>query len=240
MERKREIGCNSMDFLIRLISQNVLLFFAIAIIIANYVWLMVCRNGLHITPVCAFVIAVLHDIIGYAAMRLLAILEVGGDLSRAANMRLFGAVFILPLLYFAVSRLTKANFGYVMDVASLCLVIGLVFGRLDCLVTGCCQGALIAGSTSLYWPLREVELLYYIGFLVFFAEKIRKERTHGEVYPVFMITYGALRFVLEWFRVEYTTSIGPLHLAHIWALLSLAIGISIYSELISKKGKVRR
>lgn len=229
-----------MSILIDFIRQNVLLFFAIAIIIANYIWLMACKKSLHITPVCAFVIAVLHDIIGYASMRLLAILEVGGDLSRAANMRLFGAVFVLPLLYYVVSRLTKANFGYVMDVAALCLVIGLFFGRVDCLVAGCCQGTLIPGSTSLHWPLREVELLYYTGFMAFFAGKIRQERTCGEVYPVFMITYGALRFVLEWVRVEYTTSIGPLHLAHIWALLSLIFGISIYSELISKKRRVRR
>ena len=55
-----------------------------------------------------------------------------------------------------------------------------------------------------------------------------------------MIQYGALRFLLEWFREEYTTSFGIFHLAHIWCVISFAIGLSTYYELQSKGKKVRR
>ena len=118
------------------IQQHVLLMFAIGIIICNFIWIMVCRKTLNIKWYAALIIAILHDIVGYKAMRLLAIIEVGGDLSRAANMRLFGAVFLLPLLYYAWARFFRHKTSLIMDAAAICLTIGLIFGRFDCLV-GC-------------------------------------------------------------------------------------------------------
>lgn len=221
------------------IQQHVLLMFAIGIIICNFVWLMSCRKMLHTKWYVALLIAILHDIVGYAAMRLLAIIEVGGNISQAANMRLFGAVFILPVFYYSGAKLLKRNTAFVMDISAICLVIGLIFGRLDCLVGGCCAGSRIP-FCNLHWPLREIELLYYVIFLLHYCHRIREGKTSGEVYAVFMITYGILRFILEWFRVEYTTSIGVLHLAHIWAIVSFMLGLSIYGALIDKKKIVGR
>ena len=181
-------------------------------------------------------VALLHDVVGYTAMRLLAIIEVGGDLSRAANMRLFGAVFLLPLFYYFGAKLFKRNTAVVMDISAVCLTIGLIFGRFDCLVGGCCAGMRFPIG-SLHWPLREIELIYYVAFLLYYCTRIHHGKTHGEVYPIFMITYGILRFLLEWFRVEYTTSIGALHLAHIWALICFMLGLSVYETLKEKRQK---
>lgn len=197
---------------------------------------MVCRKTLNIKWYAALIIAILHDIVGYTAMRLLAIIEVGGDLSRAANMRLFGAVFLLPLLYYAWARFFRHKTSLIMDAAAICLTIGLIFGRFDCLVGGCCMGVRLPFG-GLRWPLREIELIYYSIFLLYYCPRIHQGKTHGEVYPIFMITYGALRFVLEWFRVEYTTSIGVLHLAHIWALICFMLGLSVYETLKEKRQK---
>ena len=60
------------------IQQHVLLMFAIGIIICNFIWLLFCRKQLNIKWAAALLIAILHDIVGYTAMRLLAIIEVGG------------------------------------------------------------------------------------------------------------------------------------------------------------------
>ena len=220
--------------------EHALLIFAIAIILFNFAWLLLCRKQLNLKWYVALAIAILHDIVGYTAMRLLAIIEVGGDISKAANMRLFGAVYLLPLLYYLVAKLLKKKNAVVMDVAAICLTIGLVFGRLDCLVGGCCKGVIFFGLSPIRWPLREIELVFYVFFLIHYGRKILNEQTHGEVYPVFMIQYGALRFILEWFREEYTTSFGIFHLAHIWCVISFAIGLSIYVELQAKAKKVRR
>lgn len=218
------------------IQQHVLLMFAIGIIICNFIWLMVCRKTLNIKWYAALIIAILHDIVGYTAMRLLAIIEVGGDISKAANMRLFGAVFLLPLLYYAWARFFRHKTSLIMDAAAICLTIGLIFGRFDCLVGGCCTGMRLPFG-GLHWPLREIELIYYVAFLLYYCPRIHQGKTHGEVYPIFMITYGILRFFLEWFRVEYTTSIGALHLAHIWALICFMLGLSVYETLKEKRQK---
>lgn len=221
------------------IQEHILLIFAIGIIICNFAWLMFCRKRLQIKWYEALPIAILHDIVGYAAMRLLAIIEVGGDISRAANMRLFGAVFVLPVLYYFVARIKKKKISLVMDIAAVCLVIGFVFGRFNCLVSGCCTGSRLP-FCNLHWPLREIELLYYGVFLLYYCRRIHLGKTNGEVYAIFMITYGILRFILEWFRVEYTTSIGVFHLAHIWALITLLLGVSIYAEMKTSKTKLKR
>ena len=216
-----------------------LFLFALLIIAGNFVWLMCFRKKLRMGWKAAALIAVLHDIIGYSAMRFLALIEVGGNFSEAADMRLFGAVFLLPLFYYAGAKYTKRDTALVMDVAAICLVVGLISGRLNCLCGGCCGGARIWGTQTLCWPLREIELLFYAGFMVCFCKKILHGQTHGEVYPVFMMVYGGIRFWMEWVRVEYTTRIGIFHLAHIWAIISFCVGASIYFEMKARRKRVR-
>lgn len=216
------------------IQQHVLLLFAIGIVICNFAWLMTFRKQLNMRWYVAFIIAILHDIIGYSAMRLLAIVEVGGDISKAANMRLFGAVFLLPVFYYFGAKIFKRKTSLVMDIAAVCLTIGLIFGRFDCLVGGCCAGARLPFG-QFNWPLREIELIYYGCFLLYYCPRIHRGQTQGEVYPIFMISYGALRFVLEWLRVEFTTSLGAFHLAHVWALVCFMLGLSVYGTLLDRQ-----
>lgn len=223
--------------------EHELLLFAIGIVVVNFVWLMLCRKKLNIRWYAALLIALLHDVVGYTAMRLLAIIEVGGDISRAANMRLFGAVFVLPLLYCLWARFFKHDKALVMDIAAICLSVGLIFGRVNCLFSGCCAGTLIPGSAVLHWPLRETELVYYGLFIAWYAPKILRGQTKGEAYPVFMISYGVLRFILEWFRVEYS-GFGVLHFGTIWSIISIMMGLSIYfsqrEKERNKKGRVQK
>ena len=212
-----------------------LFFFAILIVIGNFIWLMCFRRKLRLNWKSALIIAILHDIVGYSAMRLLALVEVGGDFDKAVNMRLFGAIFVLPLLYYFVAKKIGVNIGTVMDIAAICLVIGLICGRLNCLCAGCCVGSRLSFASNISWPLREMELLFYFGFLMLFCKRIHRGRTFGQVYPVFMMAYGGIRFLMEWVRVEYTTRVGLFHLAHIWALISFCAGTSIYLEMLERK-----
>ena len=57
-----------------------------------------------------------------------------------------------------------------------------------------------------------------------------------------MITYGALRFVLECFRVEYG-ALGAVHFGTIWSVISIIMGLSIYytqQEKIKRKKGVQK
>ena len=99
----------------------------------------------------------------------------------------------------------------------------LACARVNCLFSGCCLGLPISG-TSLRWPTREAELLYYAVILFFFVRKTLRGKTDGTLYPIYMISYGILRFFLEFLRVSPTHTL--FHLSHLWALLCLLTGLS--------------
>lgn len=229
-----------MAMVVNWMQQHVLFMFAILIFLFNSIWFQNFRKDLNMGWPAVFLISLLHCVIGFFSMKLLAIIEVGGNLDKAANMRLFGAVYFLPIFYGLGAKLFHRDISRVFDMAAVSLVIGLVFGRFDCLVAGCCKGTIIPWLTSSHWPIREIELIYYAFFLIYYGKKILHKQTHGEVYPIFMIQYGILRFLLEWFRMEFTTSFGIFHLAHIWCIISFAAGLSIYYELQLREKKVRR
>lgn len=140
--------------------------------------------------------------------------------------------FFDPVLFYSIAKAKKIEFRKAFDIFSIGLAIALILGRMNCFFAGCC----VSGSFeypligTVIWPVREIEVLYYIGFIALLAPMIVHNRTNGEVYPLFMASYGALRFILEWTRDLYFP-IGPLHLSHIWALISFVVGLVLYKRV---------
>ncbi len=73
-------------------------------------------------------------------------------------------------------------------------------------------------------------MLFYLVFLVMIAPKVKRAETGGRVYPIYMVAYGVFRAIIECFRYSPTTD-SIFHLTHIWAILSIVIGLSIYLEM---------
>lgn len=79
------------------------------------------------------------------------------------------------------------------------------------------------------WPLVEIELIRCVIMVVYYIRMILKNKSNGMAMPTEFITYGLMRFAMEWVREEYTGQVGVFHLAHIWSLLAMAIGaVMIY------------
>jgi prolipoprotein diacylglyceryltransferase len=55
-------------------------------------------------------------------------------------------------------------------------------------------------------------------------------------YPFTILVYSIFRFIIEWFREEYTGQVWIFHLAHIWSLISI-IGSAIAIYLIKRHYK---
>lgn len=223
-------------------SRHTLVLFALLILIAIFFWLMKFQKKLKLYWKEALLVALGHVVIGWSCMRLLALIEVGFDLEKAANMRLYGAIFVLPLLYYAWAKLTKRDTALVMDIAAICVIFGAISGRMNCFTNGCCIGYPMFGLGSVRWPLRELEMLYYLVFIGIYGRKTLKKQTCGQVYPIYLMTYGTLRFLSEFVREEYTGGIGIFHLAHIWSLIAIVIGAGIYYKLAKdrKSGESRK
>lgn len=200
----------------------------------NVYWLHRCRERLHLRWLSVLLLSVLHTVLGVLSVKVFALFETG-DFS---NMSLFGGVFFMPLFYWGVAKLAKQKTADVFDVFTICLVFTLMCARLNCMISGCCLGAHIPieGLTHLRFPTRELELLFYVILLSRLWRKVLSGSARGMIYPIYMISYGIFRFVTETLRFSDRTD-SILHVSHLWALLSLGIGISIYGELRRKEKK---
>lgn len=206
----------------------------------SFVWLMLCKERLRIKWPAALLLAVLHTICGVLCVKVFAVVEVGFDMSKVGNMSLFGAIFFLPLFYYLGAKLTRRKPAEVFDVFTICMIFTLMCARFNCILSGCCAGKVIPGM-SIRWPTRELEILFYIVLLFWLGRPVRQSKRVGMIYPLYMIAYGAFRFLTEWLRAYETTAL--LHRGHVWALITLALGLSIYytqREKIQKRGGKQR
>lgn len=134
----------------------------------------------------------------------------------------------MPIAYWLGAMLIKQPYCKVCDVFTPCMLFTLMCARINCIISGCCAGLVIPG-THFHFPTRELEILYYIVMLILLVPRVKKSKNPGGIYPLYMASYGAFRFIDEFFR---TSSTGMLfHLSHVWAAIAFAAGLSIYIEI---------
>lgn len=203
--------------------------------VGSFSWLMLMRKRLKMKWYAVALLAVLHTLYGVFTVKAFAFLENGFDTDTLGNMSLFGGVFLMPVAYGIGAKIFKRKAKTVFDIFTPCMVFTLLCARINCIVAGCCQGLLIPGLDGLRYPTRELEILFYIVLLCVICPRIFRGKTNGEIYPLYMISYGIFRFMVEFFRDAGTSSL--FHLGHLWALISLIFGISIYVEIKFIKSK---
>ena len=162
--------------------------------------------------------------------------RISGFAWRVGSISVLGEYLICPLLLLAFAAICRLKKKGLFDSFAICAVITLVFMRINCIRAGCCYGVLIPG-TEFRYPVREIEIVFYILMFIWFIYKERKGYAEGTFFPFLMMTYGILRFILEWFRDAYAPYPFHLHLAHIWAIMAAVIGAVIYFMMIKKSGR---
>ena len=220
------------DFL----SENSLCLLLLAGGIGTYCWLFAFRKRIRAGWFSVLLLSVLHIVFGVLSVKLFAFLESPGE-KFGSSMSLFGAVFFMPCLYFAGSKLFKRNTRQVFDLFTVPLVFTLACARVNCLLTGCCKGMIIPfiRAVTVRWPTREAELLFYAVFLSLIIIRISRNRSNGEIYPLYLLSYGLFRFFVEGFRESSAKSI--FHLAHIWAVIAVCAGAAFYFEIRHQKSR---
>ena len=152
---------------------------------------------------------------------------------------LIGGATCFVLIYFLWGRIKfdddiyKKRFWAVTDIAAASIVIAHSFGRIGCLMAGCCHGR----ATSAWFGIKMVNLQYkvvpiqlfeaiFLAILFgFFVYRI----CHKESYnlPIYMIAYGAWRFIIEYARDDYrgSTFISFLTPSQLTAIIMIVAGI---------------
>ncbi len=201
----------------------------------NFFWLYRHMKQLRMNYIAVFLLSVLHTVAGVLSVKVFAVLETL-DLSKAGAMSLFGGIFFLPIVYYIGAKISKREVAKVFDTFTPCMIFTVMCARINCILSGCCKGQCISGLGEIRWPTRQLEVIFYIVLLSYFWKKdisVDKEKQEGLYYPIYMIAYGALRFLIEGFRESSSPTI--IHVSHLWALLTFCLGLSIYIELKKKK-----
>ena len=202
------------------------------------VWLILLRKRLNIAWYAAIMIAMLCITSGVIFVKVFAFVETGLSQNSLGNMSLFGAVFGMPLIFFFISKISQSPYQKVYDSLTPCMIFSVMCIRINCIISGCCRGLPIPGTNGIRFPTREAEIVFYLILLAVLCPQIWKERLQGRAYPVYMMCYGAFRFIIEFFRESDIS--GLFHRAHLWALITLLLGVSIYAEMKTSKSKPRR
>ena len=163
---------------------------------------------------------------------------------------LLGGLAILAAVYFLGGRLIFCGsrepidrFPEVMDGYAAGLALGHGFGRIGCLMAGCCHG--IASEHGIYFPeLGHKALptqLYEALFLFALAAFLWRIVTHtrGLGPAVYFTAYGIWRFFLEFLRGDDRgkTVIDFLTPSQLVSVLLVIAGIALLIVTLSREGK---
>lgn len=125
------------------------------------------------------------------------------------GMSFFGSVLLVLTLMPLVGLLFQLKPLQTLDVCAPCVASIISFMRFGCLCAGCCGGVLCTiGSYSFRWPTQLMEGLGDIMILALLLFLERSKNNKGLLYPVFLITYGIMRFIIEFLRETPKTLMG--------------------------------
>lgn len=193
------------------------------------------RNDLNLKWYTALVFSILHTIWGVISVSVFAVVETGFNMKYLGNMSLFGGVYMMPLFYLILGKITRTHLKTVFDVCLNCMLFTLMCARINCIISGCCFGLKIPGI-DLRWPTRQMEILFYIILIAYIFKKLQSGKYDGTLYPFYMIVYGIFRLVTEGFRYYEGHSI--IHRGHVWSTISILVGLSVYIEI--RKNNIKR
>lgn len=158
-------------------------------------------------------------ICGIVGVKLLFFLESGG--TSFGGMSFFGCVFLVPIVMPLVGRAVGIDVKRVSDLCAPCGASILAFVRFGCFCAGCCGG--IYSSAGFRWPTQLMEsfgdLLIVFGLL-----HIENRGKQGTLYPVFLISYGILRFFVEFLRDSSKPHFGFSN-GQLWAIIAVVTGV---------------
>ena len=137
------------------------------------------------------------------------------------------------------TRRKKLPLWKVADVCAPSVALGHALGRLGCFFNGCCYGQ----PCRLPWavnfpaphimhgiPVHPTQLYEVAGNFALFAGLsvyYRHKKFDGQIWWLYVLLYGALRFTIEFFRGDYDVHyFGTLTIAHLIAIVMMMVALA--------------
>ncbi len=154
---------------------------------------------------------------------------------------LFGVpVFLLLYFLWIRKRRGPCMTSFILPLAPSCIAIAQAFGRVGCFLAGCCYGKETSSWIGVAFPgmdhkviptnlLEAVFLFLLVGVLLWIG--FSKVEKWG--FPVYLIAYGAWRFVIEFYRGDHRGNFIPgLSPSQFWSIVLFVLGLSYIAFLI--------
>ena len=165
------------------------------------------------------------------------------------NVTTFHAGIFLPfLLYSIIALKMKFKFWDVFDSIFLYIPLGHAIGRLGCFLVGCCWGnqchlSIFDARLSFKNPIPLYAIILNIALYIFLRYLYKKiyspegnRAYRGLIASFYLIVYGNMRLVMEFFRTEFVIGWG-LTQAQIVAIFFMTVGICIFLGIVIKNAR---
>jgi phosphatidylglycerol:prolipoprotein diacylglycerol transferase len=140
-------------------------------------------------------------------------------------------------LYMSVNRM---RFWNVMDMASPYIALGQAFGRIGCLLNGCCYGiaapdgfplgVVFPGSAVVRYPAQIYSSLALILIFVILRLWQDKRRFEGEVFLGYLMLYSCKRFLIEFLRGDNPRILLNLTQAQMMSITVFLIAVAVFAR----------
>jgi phosphatidylglycerol:prolipoprotein diacylglycerol transferase len=163
------------------------------------------------------------------------------------GLSFFGTVYFLPIgMHFVSYCFRKYSKKEFRDLWALTVPMELSLVRLGCFFAGCCLG--VQAHHGVHFPndpegfyrvpIQLIEVVFDVGIFILLIVLEKKKINKGYLYPIFMVSYGFIRFILEFWRDTAKHFYG-LSNGQIFAFISVIIGCIWIMLLYRKKENVR-
>ncbi len=177
------------------------------------------------------------------------ITAMGGFIGGAAGF--IFAYFLGGKFYFKGNKegLHLKHFGKILLVAPCCITIAHAFGRIGCLMAGCCHGKYLGqenvfggiymegtgGVWGYYVPTQLYEALFLFALFAALTILIFKYRSNI-IFPVYLVAYAVWRMFIEFFRADDRGAVVlGLYPSQWQSILFVVIGIVYIVVMLKKK-----
>lgn len=158
----------------------------------------------------------------------------------------YGGLIGASLTCILYTNIRRLPLWKVADVMGPSVALGQAFGRMGCLLHGCCYGSPTNVPWSICYPQNHethppggdalpvhptpvYESLLTVGLYIGLAWLYRHKRFDGQVFTVYLLGYGVIRSIVELFRGDYPQDQllfgGMLTPAHLVSAFILTVGI---------------
>ena len=172
------------------------------------------------------------------------------------GLAIHGGVIATLIFLIIYTRKKKMNLLLLLDILVVGLIIAQAIGRWGNFFNGEAYGRIVSLSflKSLHLPkfiidgmyiggeYREPTFLYesvfsILGFIILLIVRRLKNTKTGQICGIYFIWYGIERFIIESFRSD-SLMLGPLKIAQIVSILSIILGIYLFTKNIKNSKKL--